>query len=60
MKKIKWVVGISDNGEMGIVEEGDNIGNTMEDHLLIVGILESLKEIHVSKLKTKFDKTSFK
>ena len=57
VKKISWQVVISDEGQMGIMEKGEGIKDSLEDHLMIVGILDQLKDMHSSKLRTRFDKT---
>jgi len=58
MKVINWKVVIDDQNHIGSVENAvgfpqDNI----ESHLTIIGILENLKQKHLDKLSTKFEKT---
>jgi len=58
MKKITWVVCLMDNGQIASMETATNIPqDAIESHLLIIGILENLKQKHQEKLKTLFSKT---
>ena len=47
-----------DNGQIASMETATNIPqDSIESHLLIIGILENLKMKHTEKLKTLYSKT---
>jgi hypothetical protein len=58
MKEINWKVIIGDNNKIASVEHAKGIQtNDVENELLIIGILENLKQKHLQKLNTLFEKT---
>ena len=57
MRSIEWKVVIKD-GQIASLEHAVGLSNTsVEDNLLIIGILENLKRKHQNNLETQFDKT---
>jgi hypothetical protein len=58
MKEINWKVVIGDNNKIASIEHAVGIKtNDVEDELLIIGILENLKQKHLDKLKTLYERT---
>jgi len=58
MKAIQWKVAISDDDKIASLETATGLPqNKVESHLLIIGILENLKQKHLDKLNTLFEKT---
>jgi hypothetical protein len=58
MKQIEWKVAIMENEKITLVEHAIDLPqDKVESHLLIIGILEDLKQKHLNKLKTLFEKT---
>lgn len=58
MRKIQWSVVIGDNNRIMSLEEGKGFPqDDIETHLTIIGILENLKQKHLDKLNTLYDKT---
>jgi len=58
MRKITWTVCLMDDGRIASLENAVNLPqDEIESHLLIIGILENLKQKHQEKLKTLFSKT---
>lgn len=57
MKTIQWKVALID-GKLATMEEATGLPQAeIESHLTIIGILENLKQKHLDKLKTLYDKT---
>lgn len=58
MRKINWKVVLNDNNKIMSLEEGTGFPpDEIESHLTIIGILENLKQKHLDKLNTLYDKT---
>jgi len=58
MKNITWKVVLDDNNRIVSLENAINFPQeSVESHLLIIGILENLKQKHQEKLNTQFEKT---
>jgi len=58
MKTITWKVVLGDNNQIASLENAINFPqDSVESHLLIIGLLENLKQKHLDKLNTKFEKT---
>ena len=58
MKTITWKVVLDDNNQIASLENAINFPqDSVESHLLIIGLLENLKQKHLEKLNTKFEKT---
>ena len=58
MKTITWKVVLDDNNQIASLENAINFPqDSVESHLLIIGLLENLKQKHLDKLNTKFEKT---
>ena len=58
MKTITWKVVLDDNNQIASLENAVNFPQeSVESHLLIIGLLENLKQKHLDKLNTKFEKT---
>jgi len=58
MKNITWKVVLDDNNRIVSLENAINFPQeSVESHLLIIGILENLKQKHLEKLNTQFEKT---
>jgi len=55
MKQIQWKIVI--DGDKLIILEETNISLELEGHLTIVGLLEDLKQKHLEKIKTLFQKS---
>jgi len=57
MKTIEWKIVISDNKIASIENAIGFPKENIESHLEIIGLLENLKQKHLDKLKTLFEKT---
>ena len=58
MKTITWRVVLDDKNQIASLENAINFPqDEVESHLLIIGLLENLKQKHLDKLNTKFEKT---
>jgi len=58
MKTIKWKIAIGKNDKIITLEELTELSNNnLEDQLVIIGILEHLKQKHLDKIKTFYEKT---
>lgn len=59
MKTIKWNIGLSDiDNKLISVEELTELSNdNLEHQLLIIGILENIKQRHLDKIKSLYEKT---
>ena len=59
MKTITWKVIINENNQIATMEQATGIPqDKLESHLLIIGLLENLKQKHQEKLKTLYEKTN--
>lgn len=57
MKKIQWQV-VLKNDQMLTLENASGLPqDEIESHLIILGILENIKNKHLEKLNTLFEKT---
>jgi len=58
MRTIQWKVILSEDNKIASLENAIGIPqDKVESHLLIIGILENLKQKHMDKLNTLFEKT---
>ncbi len=58
MKEIQWKVMLTDDNKIASAEVGKGIPqDNVESQLLIIGILENLKQKHLNKLNVLFHKT---
>ena len=58
MKAIMWKVVINDDQQIASMEHAQGFTqDSVESHLMIMGILDNLKQKHQDKLKTLFAKT---
>ena len=58
MRKITWTVCLMDDGRIASLENAVNLPqDSIENNLLIIGILENLKASHQEKVKVLFSKT---
>ena len=58
MRKITWTVCLMDDGRIASLENAVNLPqDSIENNLLIIGILENLKASHQKKVKVLFSKT---
>jgi len=58
MKTISWKIVLNDENQIASLENATNFPqDSVESHLLIIGILENLKIKHLEKLNTQFEKT---
>ena len=58
MRKIIWQVVINDGDKIVTMENAIGFPTEkLESHLTIIGILENLKQKHLDKMKTLFEKT---
>ena len=58
MKTITWKIVLNDKNQIASLENAVNFPqDTVESHLLIIGLLENLKIKHLEKLNTQFEKT---
>ena len=49
---------MSDDNKIASLENATNLPqNSVESHLLIIGLLENLKQKHLERLNTQFEKT---
>jgi len=59
-KTIQWKVVLSDNNKIASIESASGLPqDDVESHLVIIGLLENLKQRHLEKLNTLYEK-SFK
>lgn len=57
MRKIEWKVMIAE-GKIATLENAQGFPQEdIESHLTIIGLLENLKQKHLDKLKTLYEKT---
>jgi hypothetical protein len=55
---IQWKIVLTDDNRIASLENATGLPqDSVESHLLIIGILENLKQKHLSKLNTQFEKT---
>lgn len=58
MKKIEWKVALDEKGGIAVIEAVEGMSlDKLESHLIIIGILEDIKQKHLNKIETKVDKT---
>lgn len=58
MKSIQWKIAITDDNRIVTLENAIGLPqDKTESHLLIIGLLENLKQNHLDKLKTLYEKT---
>jgi hypothetical protein len=58
MKTIQWKIILTDDNRIASLENATNLPQEqVESHLTIIGILENLKQKHLDKLNTLFEKT---
>ena len=58
MKKISWNIVLDNKNHIASLENAINFPlDSVESHLIIIGILENLKQKHLDKLNTQFEKT---
>ena len=58
MRRVKWTVVLGENEKIMSLEEAKGLPHdSVETHLIIIGILENLKQKHLDKLNTLYDKT---
>ena len=58
MRTIQWKVILTDDNRIASMETATNFPqDSVESHLTIIGLLENLKQKHLDKLKTQFEKT---
>ena len=58
MKVIQWKVVLTDDNKIASLETVTGLPqDSVESHLLIMGILENLKQKHMDKINTLFEKT---
>ena len=53
-----WKIVLNDNNQIASLENATNLPqDSVESHLIIIGLLENLKNKHLEKLNTQFEKT---
>ena len=58
MKTISWKIAITEDNRLATMEQATGFPNDkIETHLVIIGILENLKEHHQAKMRTMFNKS---
>ena len=58
MKAIEWKVILNEDNQIASLETATGFPqDTMESHLTIIGILENLKQKHLDKMNTLFEKS---
>ena len=58
MKTVEWKVIINDKNQIASMENVVGFPqDQIESHLTIIGLLENLKQKHLDKMKTLFEKT---
>jgi hypothetical protein len=58
MKAIEWKVMLNDDDQIASLETASGFPqDKIESHLTIIGILENLKQKHLDKMKTLFEKS---
>lgn len=58
MKQIEWKVVLNDNNQIASLENAIGFPqDQIESHMLIIGLLENLKQKHLDKMKTLFERT---
>lgn len=58
MRTIEWKIALTDKNQIASVENAVGFPqDQIESHLTIIGILENLKQKHLDKMKTLFEKT---
>ena len=58
MKVIQWKIVLTDDNKLASLENATNLPqDSVESHLLIIGMLDNLKQKHLDRLKTLYEKT---
>lgn len=58
MKTIKYIIKISEENKLAIIEELEGLTNSsLNDQFIIIGILDHLKEKHLKKINSLYEKT---
>ena len=58
MKSITWKVVLTNDNQIVTFEEAISLPqDSIETHLTIIGVLENLKQKHLNKLNTLFERT---
>ena len=58
MKTIQWKIVLTDTNQIASLENATNLPlESVESHLVIIGLLENLKQKHLDMLKTLYQKT---
>lgn len=58
MKTIQWKIFLTENNKIASVENATGLPqDEVESHLLIIGLLENLKQRHLNQLNTLFQRT---
>ena len=58
MKTIQWKIVLTDDNRIATMEELNGlVTDSVENQLVIIGILENLKQKHLDVLKTQYTKT---
>jgi hypothetical protein len=58
MKTIEWKVVLTDKNQIASAEKAQELPqDEIESHLIIIGLLDHLKQKHMDKLKTLYTKT---
>jgi hypothetical protein len=58
MRSIEWKIVLTDTNQIATVENAVGFPNDkIESHLTIIGLLENIKQKHLDKMKTLFEKT---
>lgn len=59
MKKIEWKIVLTENNQIATLEHATGLPKeSVETQLLIIGLLENMKQRHLDKLATLFEKTT--
>jgi hypothetical protein len=58
MRTINLKIVLTDDDKIGTLEQATGLpADKIESHLLLIGLYENLKQKHLDKLKTQFEKT---
>ena len=58
MRTIEWKIALTDKNQIATIENAVGFPqDQIESHLTIIGLLENLKQKHLDKMKTLFEKT---
>ena len=57
-KSMKWTIAITDDNRIATIEEFNGLtSESVEDELLVIGVLDNLKQKHLNKLNSHYSKT---